>query len=363
MAADHYRVLGVERSASAGEIKAAYRKLALQFHPDRNPGDRAAEERFKEVSLAYAVLSDDEKRAHYDRFGAVASESPFGQNVDTAKVTEFFDGIFGDLFGLSRKRTAGQDLRYTLELDLEEAALGCRKTISFSRSEDCRACAGSGAQGGPAGLQPCRRCDGQGYTRQKVGFFAARRDCLACGGSGEVPRVRCRDCGGAGLMEREREFTVSIPPGSHEGASQRVPGEGSPGRRGGPAGDLHVMVRVRPHPFYRVEGNLLVCEVPITLTEAALGAEIELPLLDSHVRMKIPAGTQTGAVFRVRGKGVPQNGGARGDAHVRVQVEMPSALPAEARALISKLDAALGDDAYPRRESFRRQAGLAKTEK
>jgi molecular chaperone DnaJ len=348
---DHYATLGIDRKASATEIKAAYRRLALRYHPDRNPGDRNAEERFKEVSLAYAVLGDEDKRAHYDRFGTV--DLPFGVDADVTKVTDFFDAVFGDLFGLGRKRAAGQDLRYTLELDFPEAALGCEKTIRFDRTEDCRRCSGTGAEGGTAGLAPCRRCDGQGYTRQRTGFLAAKRECLACGGSGEVPKVRCTACSGTGLVERQREYSVRIPPGSLGASTQRVAGEGSPGRRGGPAGDLFVVVRVRPHPFYRQEGEVLVCEVPVTATEAALGAEIDVPLLDTRVQMKVPPGTQSGAVFRIRGKGLPLPSGARGDAHVRTVVEIPTALGAEARALYERLGGAIEDGAYPRRQAFR----------
>ena len=251
------------------------------------------------------MLGDEEKRARYDRLGDVPGDLPFGDSADLAKVTEFFDAIFGDLFGLGRKRAAGQDLRYTLELDFDEAALGCQKTIRFQRNEDCRSCGGTGAQGGAAGLQPCARCAGQGWTRHKAGFFSARRDCLACAGSGQIPSVRCPTCSGTGLCEREREYVVRVPPGSQAGGTQRVAGEGSPGRRGGPAGDLHVMVRPRPHPFYRQQGDLLEVEVPVRMDEAALGTEIEVPLLDARVRMKIPAGTQPGSVFRVRGKGLP----------------------------------------------------------
>jgi molecular chaperone DnaJ len=353
VAHDHYKTLGVGREASASEIKAAYRKLALQYHPDRNPDDRAAEEHFKLVSQAYAVLSDDEKRARYDRLGDVASDLPFGDAADMAKVTEFFDAIFGDLFGLGRKRAAGQDLRYTLELDFEQAALGCKQTIRFMRSEDCRACAGSGAEGGTTGLQACTRCGGQGWSKQKTGFFTTRRDCLACAGSGQVPRVRCKTCSGTGLVDKEREYQVRVPPGSQVGTTQRVAGEGSPGRRGGPAGDLHVVVRVRPHPFYRQEGELLVVAVPVAMEAAALGAEIEVPLLDERVRMKIPVGTQPDSIFRIRGKGLPQANGNRGDAHVRVQVEIPSVVSEEARDTLRKMSTLLGDDAYPRQRVFR----------
>jgi molecular chaperone DnaJ len=354
-ARDHYLVLGIERAASPAEIKAAYRRLALKWHPDRNPGDRTAEERFKEVSIAYAVLGDDDKRAHYDRFGSVAADTPFGVEDNLRSATDFFDAIFGDLFGLGRKRAAGQDLRYTLELDFEEAALGCEKAIRFLRQEDCRSCSGSGAEGGAAGLISCTRCAGQGYIRGKTGFLPTKRECLACGGAGEVPRVRCRVCAGTGLVEREREYTVRVPPSSLAGATQRVTGEGAPGRRGGPAGDLHVNVRVRPHPFLREEGGVLVCELPLSPSEAALGAEVEVPLLDATVRMKVPPGIQSGGLLRLRGKGLPPRTDAqpRGDAHVRVVVETPVALGDEARALYGKLEAAMGSEAFPRRAAFR----------
>jgi molecular chaperone DnaJ len=360
---DHYEVLGIDRAASSGEIKAAYRRLALKWHPDRNPGDRAAEERFKEVSIAYAVLGDDDKRAHYDRFGASMADTPFGVDTNLRSATDFFDAIFGDLFGLGRKRSAGQDLRYTLELDFEEAALGCEKTIRFQRQEDCRACSGTGAEGGAAGLVACNRCGGQGYVRGKTGFLPTKRECLACAGAGEVPRVRCAPCSGTGLVEREREYVVRVPPSSTAGAMQRVNGEGAPGRRGGPAGDLHVTVRVRPHPFLREEGGVLVCELPISPAEAALGADVDVPLLDASVRMKVPPGTQPGALLRLRGKGLPRADAQqpRGDAHVRVVVETPAALGDEARALYAKLEAALGREALPRRTAFRgmKRAGKA----
>src|SRR5688572_23858861 len=330
---DHYEVLGVVRTASSGEIKAAYRRLALKWHPDRNPGDQKAEEQFKELSVAYAILGDEDKRAHYDRFGEAAAGLPFGGGVDLQSATDFFDAIFGDLFGLGRKKAAGQDLRYTLELDFVEAALGGEHNIRFTRQEDCGVCSGTGAKGGAAGLLACSKCAGQGFVRQRTGFFASRRECLACGGSGEVPRVRCPSCEGTGLTEREREYVVRVPSGSVHGSTQRVAGEGSPGRRGGPAGDLHVTVRVRPHEFYREEGGLLVCELPVSPAEATLGAEIDVPLLDAVVRMRVPPGTQSGSVFRLRGKGIPRAPGLpRADAHVRVVVETPVAVTDEARA-------------------------------
>ena len=357
---DHYGVLGVGRTASGAEIKAAYRRLALKWHPDRNAGDRGAEERFKEVSIAYAVLGDDAKRAHYDRFGEVPTELPFGGGVDLKSATDFFDAIFGDLFGLSRKRAAGQDLRYTLELDFEEAALGCERMIRFSRQEDCRPCSGTGAQGGTAGLAPCQRCNGQGFVKPRGGLFSPRRECLACAGAGEVPKSRCPGCAGTGLVEREKDYQVRVPPGSVQGTVQRVAGEGSPGRRGGPAGDLFVNVRVRPHDFYKDEGGVLVCELPLSPAEVALGAEVEVALLDTTVRMKVPAGTQSGTVFRLRGRGMPRPANqARGDAHVRVVVETPVALSSEGRALLEKAQAALAPESFPRRLAFQQMAAKA----
>jgi molecular chaperone DnaJ len=351
---DYYETLEISRESSDAEIKAAYRRLALKWHPDRNPGDKAAEERFKELSSAYAVLSDQEQRERYDRWGSAETAGPFAGVPDIASATEFFDAIFGDLFGLGKRRaTAGRDLRYTLELDFEEAALGCEKTVTFERAEDCGACRGTGAEGGAAGLVTCARCGGEGVIRKKAGFLTTRRECLGCGGAGEVPRVRCKVCEGAGLVDRKREYRVRIPAGSTGGTTQRVPKEGSPGRRGGSAGDLHVIVRVRPHAIFGREGDVLTCDVPISTVDAALGAEIDVPLLDSEVRMKIPPGTQSGSVFRLRGRGFPPGPGQpRGDAHVRIAVETPVALSDGARGLLERLRGELADAALPRRRAF-----------
>jgi molecular chaperone DnaJ len=300
-----------------------------------------------------------DKRGHYDRFGSVDGAGPFSA-ADISSATEFFDALFGDLFGLARRKsTAGRDMRYTLELDFEEAALGCEKTIVFERPEDCTACLGTGAEGGTAGLATCTRCNGEGVIRKKAGFLTSRRDCMGCGGTGQVPRVRCATCEGAGLVDRERRYTVRIPPASIGGSTQRLPREGAPGRRGGPSGDLHVIVRVRPHPFYGREpsrdGDVLAIEVPLTIVEATLGAEIDVPVLDGRVRMRVPPGTQPGTMFRLRGKGFPR-GGVRGDAHVKIVVETPTAVTDEARALLEKLGAAVDDDATPRRRAFRAAA-------
>jgi molecular chaperone DnaJ len=281
---------------------------------------------------------------------------PFS-GADISGATEFFDALFGDLFGLARKKSsAGRDLRYTLELDFEEAALGCEKTIVFERPEDCADCHGTGAKGGTVGLATCSRCGGEGVIRKKAGFLTSRRDCMGCGGTGQVPRVLCSTCEGAGLLDRERRYTVRIPPASVGGSTQRLPREGAPGRRGGPSGDLHVIVRVRPHPFFTREttrdGDILIIEAPLSPVEATLGAEIDVPVLDGRVRMRVPPGTQPGAVFRLRGKGFPRGGG-RGDAHVRIAVETPAAVSDAARALLEQVAGALTDDAMPRRRAFR----------
>jgi molecular chaperone DnaJ len=354
VARDYYDTLGILRGATDAEIKIAYRKLALRFHPDRNPGDSVAEERFKEVSTAYAVLSDADKRAQFDRFGFLGDGNPFAA-ANVASATDFFDAMFGDLLGLGRrKNSAGRDLRYTLEVEFEEAMLGVKRTIGFDRVEDCAACRGTGAEGGPVGLTKCGHCNGEGRLRQKVGLLGGRRECLVCGGTGEIPRVRCSVCEGAGLVDKRREFDVSIPPGTVSGSTQRLAGEGSPGRRGGPSGDLHVVVRVKTHPFFTREGDVLVVELPLTVSEAALGGEVDVPVLDGTVRMKIPEGTQSGSVFRIRGRGIPRpSGGTRGDIHVRTIVETPVTVGAEARELLGRLAVALDDATMPRRRAMK----------
>ncbi|MBC8132830.1 MAG: hypothetical protein H7X95_07595, partial [Deltaproteobacteria bacterium] len=241
------------------------------------------------------------------------------------------------------------------EIDFEEAALGCRKTIAFERAEDCTACRGAGAEGGAAGLIKCGRCGGNGFQRHSGGLLGGRRECAVCGGTGEIPRVRCRTCEGAGLVDKWREFDVAIPTRSTSGSTQRVSGQGSPGRRGGPAGDLHVVVRVRPHRYYGREGDVLNVELPLSITEAALGTEVEVPVLDGTVKMKIPAGTQSGSVFRIRGKGIPRANmnGDRGDCHVRVTVETPVELSPEAREMLGRVELVLGSAATPQRRAFR----------
>ena len=355
---DYYEVLGIQRDADSVIIKRAYREQALKFHPDQNPNDPDAEARFKEVSEAYTVLSDADKRARYDRRGFDGVESG-GFGVDLTPFTELFESVFGDLFGRKKPKVSGRDLRYTLELTFVEAALGVKRTIHFPGKVLCKACVGWGAEGGEAGMLNCSTCGGKGEVRIAQGFVGLSKKCATCAGAGRVPQQTCSVCKGQGLVDAEREFDVQIPAGTEDGATRRVAGQGEPGRRGGPVGDLHVIVRVLPHPIFRREGDLLVCDVPISLVQAALGATLEVPTIDGRVEMKVPPGTQTGVVFRLRGKGLPGKGGVRHDAHVRVVVETPVGLDERQKKALAEL--ALASEQGPAQVAFR--AALAKAEK
>ncbi len=346
---DYYEVLGVARDVDAAELKRAYRDLAKKYHPDVNPGSREAEERFKEVSEAYTVLSDPEKRARYDRVGHAGG----GFEATVGSFTDLFDSLFGDLFGRRKKeKSPGRDLRYTLEIDFVEAARGCEKTITVAGRADCEKCAGTGARGGEAGLAACGACGGRGEIKVQQGFFSVGKTCGNCGGRGKVVVDKCPACDGRGTVEKEREFHVAIPPGTEDGAIRRLPGQGEPGRRGGTPGDLAVVVQVKPHPIFKREGQVIACEVPVSFAQAALGAAIEVPTLDGKVEMRVPPGTQSGTVFRLRGKGLPLAGGGRGDAHVKVAVETPTNLTPEQRDLLARFAAACTDEATPQRRGF-----------
>ena len=352
---DYYEVLGVARDADAAELKRAYRELALRHHPDKNPGSAEAEEHFKAVSAAYTVLSDPEARARYDRLGHPGDGAGF-ENFSVAGFTELFENLFGDLLGRGKKgKQSGRDLRYTLELDFVEAALGCEKAIRFPARRDCEACGGTGGRGGTAGLTTCAECGGRGEIKVQQGFFSLGKPCGACGGTGKTITDPCPECRGAGLLDKEREYTVTIPPGVDDGSVRRVAGQGEPGRRGGPPGDLNVVIRIKPHPIFFREGQVVACEVPVSIAEAALGALLGVPTLDGVVEMRVPAGTQSGTVFRLRGKGMPvgPRGSARGDQHVRVVVEVPSTLTARQRELLTEFQGADADEATPKRRDFR----------
>lgn len=351
MKRDYYEVLGVSREVDAADLKRAYRDLAMRWHPDKNPGSKEAEDRFKEVSEAYAVLSEPEKRARYDRVGHGHAGPGFEAAVGS--FTDLFESLFGDLLGRKKgqKKSTGRDLRYTLEVDFVEAARGCQKTITVAARGDCADCKGTGARGGDAGMAPCAPCGGRGEIKVQQGFFSVGKSCGACSGVGRTITDKCPACAGAGTIERERDFTVQIPVGTDDGNIRRVAGQGEPGRRGGTAGDLHVVVRVKPHAIFKREGKLITCEVPLTIAEAALGASIDVPTLDGRVEMRVPPGTQSGTVFRLRGRGL-QNGSARGDAHVKVVVETPQSLSPKQRELLQAFAAACGDESLPQRRAF-----------
>ncbi len=343
---DYYEVLGVSRHASEQEIKSAYRKKALEFHPDRNSG-ADAEERFKEVSEAYTILSDPNKRSSYDRFGhAGVSAGPGGGGFDPFSVFETFFGSdafdLGDLFGMGgrgrgRRTTRGSDLRYDLEISFEEAAFGLETHIRVPRLQTCGVCNGSGAKKGTAPVT-CSACGGRGQVRYTQGFFSISRPCSACHGAGRVIKQPCSECRGEGRVRQEKTLKIRIPPGVDNGIRLRVPNEGEAGINSGPPGDLYVVLSVREHPIFERSDADLHCIVPIAFWQAALGDEITVPTLDGEERLSIPEGTQTDTVFRLRGHGVPRlNGGGRGDLYVRVRVQTPARLTREQRKLFQQL--------------------------
>lgn len=329
---DYYEVLGVERGADEKEIKKAYRRMAMKYHPDRNPGDSEAEARFKELSEAYEVLADGQKRAAYDQFGhaGVDGQSGFGggHGGGHGSFSDIFGDVFGDIFGGGgggRRSSVqrGSDLKYNLEMSLEEAVRGIEKTIKVPTLVNCDVCDGSGAKKGTQ-PQTCSTCGGVGQVRMQQGFFAVQQTCPTCGGNGRIIKDPCNACYGRGVKEETKTLNVKIPAGVDTGDRIRLTGEGEAGRNGGPAGDLYVEVRVKKHAIFEREGANLYCEMPISIAEAALGGELEVPTLEGRVKLKIPAETQTGRLFRLRGKGVtPVRGGGVGDLLCRVVVETP----------------------------------------
>src|SRR5512133_3441400 len=360
---DYYEVLGVARERTAVELKTAYRKLALQYHPDRNPGDHQAEDRFKEASEAYEVLSDPERRARYDRFGHVNGQPGF-QDVGFggASINDIFGDIFGEMFGggsrRTRARTRGSDLRYHLDLPFEEAAFGTVARITIPRPRACDACKGSGAKAG-TGPRTCPTCGGAGEIRLTQGFFSIARTCHQCQGQGRVIAEKCPECAGAGARREEATVEVKVPPGVDTGTRLKLSGEGEPAPQpGAAAGDLYVVVQVRDHPIFHREETDVVCEMPISFTQASLGANIDVPTLDGPVSMKIPAGPPSGKIFRLRGKGIPTlGGGARGDQHVRVLVETPTHLSKEQKELLEKFAALSGEKTNPATRTFWEKVG------
>lgn len=339
---DYYEVLGISRSASDSEIKKAYRALAVKYHPDKNPDDAAAEERFKECAEAYAVLSDPQKRASYDRFGHAAGAGASSFDPGFSNIEDIFDMFgFGDMFGSRTGRRAsvqrGSDLRYDLEITLKDAANGKEEKLNIPRLEKCAECSGSGAEKGTT-AETCITCQGSGQTRYQQGFFSVMRTCSNCQGRGQIIRTPCKTCRGAGRVENEKTLEIKIPAGVETGSRLRVSGEGEAGVNGGPPGDLFVVIHVKEHEVFERQGANLYSAVPITFAQAALGADIQVKTLDGTEALKIPAGTQTGTVFRIKSQGMPALGGrGRGDLFVAVTLITPKTLTKEQRKLLEQL--------------------------
>ncbi|MDN3237839.1 molecular chaperone DnaJ [Pseudomonas sp. WAC2] len=343
---DYYEILGVERGASDADLKKAYRRLAMKYHPDRNPGDKAAEEKFKEANEAYEVLSDAGKRSAYDQYGHAGIDPSmgaggFGAGAAGASFSDIFGDVFSDFFGNARGGgrggpQRGADLRYTLDLDLEEAVRGTNVTIRVPTLVGCKTCDGSGAKPGTSPTT-CTTCGGIGQVRMQQGFFSVQQTCPRCHGTGKIIPEPCQTCHGQGRIEEQKTLSVKVPAGVDTGDRIRLSGEGEAGTMGGPAGDLYVVVNVREHAIFQRDGKHLYCEVPISFADAALGGELEVPTLDGRVKLKIPEATQTGKMFRLRGKGVvPVRGGGAGDLMCRVVVETPVNLDKRQRELLEE---------------------------
>ena len=371
---DFYEILGVAKNASGDEIKKSYRKLAMQYHPDRNPGDKESERKFKEATEAYENLKDDQKRAAYDRFGHQAQNAGGGggarggqgfEGFDFSDIFSNFSDIFGEMGGQrqGKKRSAaqpGSDVRYNLEISLEEAFRGVSQKISFTILCSCDTCKGNGAQGGEKPVE-CSTCRGAGKVRAQQGFFIVERTCGGCNGSGQMIKNPCKTCKGEGRVNREKTLMVKIPAGVEEGNRIRLANEGEAGLRGGDAGDLYVFITVKKHQFFTRKGDDIQSEIPVKFTTAALGGEIEIPTIEGDkAKLKIPEGAQSGDNFRLKGKGmsVINSGGRRGDMYVKINLETPVKLSAEERELLQKLDKLMQNKkSNPKSESFFKKVG------
>lgn len=365
---DYYEVLGVQKGASDDEIKKAYRACAKKYHPDLHPGDKECEEKFKEVNEAYEVLSDSDKKARYDQFGhagvdsnygagAGGAGSPFGQGIDIDDIfSSFFGGFGGRRSNNVNAPMRGSDIETTVYISFEDAAKGCKQTINYSCVTTCDDCHGTGAQPGTS-PKTCSSCGGSGRVtinqRTPFGVVQTQRTCDACHGRGKIVDNPCKKCGGSGKQRKNKTVDVTIPAGIKDQQILNVSGRGNSGTNGGPAGDLHVYVNVRPHPVFERRGDDVWCEVPITFTQAALGADVVVPTLDGKVSYTVREGTQPGDVFRLKGKGIQRLGGrGRGDQYVRVTVEVPKNLNGKQKELIKQLDGATGDKNYAKRRNF-----------
>ena len=367
---DYYEVLGVSKGASEEEIKKAYKKLARKYHPDMNPGDKEAEEKFKEVNEANEVLSDPEKKARYDQFGFAGVDPGYGAGAgggaygaggfDFGDLGDIFGSFFGGGFGGTRANPnapqRGESLRTSVTISFEEAAFGCEKEISIERVEQFDTCRGTGCEKGTT-AEVCPDCRGTGMVQQRrqtpLGFMSTSAPCGRCGGKGRIIHQPCKACHGSGQLRRRKTLKVTIPAGIDNGQTISLRGQGNVGRNGGPAGDLLIVIAVRPHEIFRREGTSVLCEAPITFTQAVLGAELEIPTIDGKVKYSIPEGTQSGTTFRLKGKGIPGlNGRARGDQYVTVYIETPRNLNREQKEALRKFSDTLGESNYEQRKSF-----------
>ena len=367
---DYYEVLGVSKNASEDEIKRAYKKLARKYHPDMNPGDKEAEEKFKEVNEANEVLSNPEKKAKYDQFGFAGVDPNYGAGqggyggaggFDFGDLGDIFGSFFGGGFGGGGRRNPnapqrGESIRASLSVEFTEAAFGCEKSITIDRSEQCPTCKGKGCAPGTT-PEVCTQCHGTGTVTQAqrtpFGMMQSQTDCPKCRGRGQIIHQPCPDCRGAGAVRKRRTIQVNIPAGIDNGQTISLRGQGHSGKNGGPAGDLLITVMVRPHEIFRRDGTAVFCEAPITFTQAVLGGTLEIPTIDGKVKYDIPEGTQTGTVFRLRGKGIPVlNGRGRGDQYVTVNIETPRNLNREQKEALKKFSESLGEGNYEKHKNF-----------
>ena len=365
---DYYEVLGVSKGASEDEIKKAYKKMARKYHPDLNPDDKEAEEKFKEVNEAYEILSDPDKKARYDQYGHAGVDPNFGAggagfdgSFDFGDLGDIFGSFFGGGFGGGRRTNPnapqrGESIRMSLAISFEEAAFGCKKSVTVDRMEPCGTCQGNGCAPGTT-PEICPDCHGTGQVQVRrqtpMGVFATASPCGRCGGKGKIIHQPCKDCHGAGAVRRRKTIEAAIPAGIDNGQTISIRGQGHAGKNGGPAGDLLITITVRPHELFRREGTSVLCEAPITFAQAVLGAELEIPTIDGKVKYDLPEGTQSGTTFRLKGKGIPAiNGRGRGDQYVTVYIETPRNLNREQKEALKKFAESVGDNNYEERKKF-----------
>lgn len=346
---DYYEILGVSRDASDAELKKAFRQMALKHHPDRNPGNNASEDHFKKVNEAYSCLSDPEKRSNYDRFGTAEGIGSGGPFSGGAGFGDIFEDVFGDFFGglggqRRQRPTKGSDLRYDLDITLEEAVFGTEKNIKFQKLENCHECKGTGSEPGKD-THVCSNCKGSGQIRFQQGFFSVSKTCSKCHGTGKIITHICKTCNGQGQTQKQKSINLKIPTGVDSDSRLKISGEGEPGIYGGPKGDLYVVLNVKEHPFFKRDGTEIFCEIPVSFTQVALGAEIEVPTLDGTATLKIPSGTQSEHLFYLKGKGAPRVGGhQRGNQIIKIFIEVPKKLSEKQKELLEEFESLHADE-------------------